>query len=142
MIYLLDLNYTLVSNSPDRNTKRPKVFTDQIDGEEYHQWLIELLRPHKVIMITARPDKYREYTLARILEKTGWQPMEAYFNTHNERPPISKKRALETFVFHKHGADGTQYYGLESNPMTRNMYAKFGIKSQRLGSEADFVLPV
>jgi hypothetical protein len=49
MILLLDLNYTLVENSDDK--RRP--FIKQIEAEQYRRWLVELIRPHHVIMMTA-----------------------------------------------------------------------------------------
>ncbi|MFW5883824.1 MAG: hypothetical protein ACOCVG_05590, partial [Verrucomicrobiota bacterium] len=78
MIYLLDLNYTLVANSPPRGERPLRPFTRQIEKETYRHWLIDLLQPHEVILITARPSRYKEPTLARIADQTGWQPMDAY----------------------------------------------------------------
>ncbi|MEE4211282.1 MAG: hypothetical protein V2I43_18690, partial [Parvularcula sp.] len=85
-IILLDLNYTLVANSPKRGEPPIRPFIRQIEQEEYRQWLIELLRPHRVILITARPNRYQEVTLARIKEKCGWEPMDAYFAEISSRP--------------------------------------------------------
>ncbi|MGB1127627.1 MAG: hypothetical protein ACPG3X_04575 [Opitutales bacterium] len=45
VIYLLDLNYTLVANSPKRRDPPIRPFIRQIEQEAYRQWLIELLRP-------------------------------------------------------------------------------------------------
>ena len=135
MIYLLDLNYTLVANSPKRGEPPLRPFTRQIEQEEYRLWLVELLRPHQVILITARPERYREPTLSRIKERTGWQPMDACFAQINARPQFIKKHLLENHIFPKYGEDGSGYFGLESNPHTRAMYAKFGIVAIRVSDQ-------
>ncbi|MEX0331466.1 MAG: hypothetical protein AB3N64_08600 [Puniceicoccaceae bacterium] len=130
MIYLLDLNYTLVGNSPRRGDPPIRPFIRQIEQEEYRQWLVELLRPHKVILITARPDRYREVTLERIKEKTGWEPVDAYFAQIQARPPQIKEHLLKTHIFPKYGNNG--YFALESNPYTREMYKGYGIEAVRV----------
>jgi len=135
MIYLLDLNYTLVGNSPERRAPRIRPFTKQLEQETYRQWLVELLRPHHVILITARPDKYREPTLERIQALCQWQPEEAYFAEISNRPPAIKKHLLLKYIFPKHGKDGSQYLGVESNPMTHAMYRGYGIASVRVDAE-------
>ena len=104
MIYLLDLNYTLVANSPARGAPPIRPFIRQIEREEYRQWLVELLRPHRVILITARPDRYREITLARIYERTGWSPMDAYFARIKSRPHMIKEQLLRNCIFPKYGS--------------------------------------
>ena len=124
-ICLLDLNYTLVSNQVSTKTLRP--FSRRLEAEEYRADLIEAVRGDHVILITARPDRQQEETLANILRKTGWQPQEWYFNDIDAWPPAFKKSALQRFIFPKHGEDGDLYYAVESNPRTRAMYAKFGI---------------
>lgn len=139
MIYLLDLNYTLVGNSPQRGTPPVRPFIRQIEQEEYRQWLVELLRPHRVILITARPDRYREPTLARIRELTGWEPMDAYFADINSRPHMIKEHLLEDYIFPKYGRDG--YFGLESNPHTRAMYMRKGIDAVRVNDQEMIWLP-
>ncbi|MDP0498694.1 MAG: hypothetical protein Q7P63_01220 [Verrucomicrobiota bacterium JB022] len=139
MIYLLDLNYTLVGNSPERGSAPIRPFIRQIEQEEYRQWLVELLRPHQVILITARPDSYREPTLTRIQEQTGWQPEAAFFAEIRNRPPQIKQHLLETHIFPRYGRTG--FYGLESNPRTRSMYEKFGIASEPVTDPERFRLP-
>jgi hypothetical protein len=124
MIILLDLNYTLVSNSLTK--KSP--FTNQIEGEEYREWLIELVKPYTTILITARPQHHRDQTLQSIVDKTGWQPQDAYFNTYNLRPPQAKERMLIDLIFLRYGRD-SPYLAIESNPRTRTMYAKYNIPS-------------
>ncbi len=83
--YLLDLNYTLVANSHEKHSP----FAEQIRQETYRDWLVALLRSRYVILMTARPVKYRELTLDSIQEKTGWTPNESYFNSYNLPPPQS-----------------------------------------------------
>lgn len=139
MIYLLDLNYTLVGNSPQRGTPPVRPFIRQIEQEQYRQWLVELLRPHRVVLITARPDRYREPTLARIREQTGWAPMDAYFADINSRPHMIKEHLLEDYIFPKYGRGG--YFGLESNPHTRAMYKRKGIDAVRVNDQEMIWLP-
>jgi hypothetical protein len=127
VIYLLDLNYTLIGNSAPHGT-HPEPMHKRIQTETYRQWLVDLLRPHRVILITARPDRWREATLARIQELTGWQPMDAYFDDGVTRtPPAIKRHILLDLIFPKYGRG--DYYGIESNPKTRDMYTTLGIPS-------------
>jgi len=100
----------------------------RMETETYRQWLVEMLRPHQVILITARPDRWKAPTLARIQELTGWQPMDAYFDDGSIRtPPAIKRHILLDQIFPKHGRG--EYYAIESNPKTRAMYATLGIPS-------------
>jgi len=127
VIYLLDLNYTLVANSAPRGTALAPM-RKRLTMECYRPWLVEMLRTHPVILITARPERWKEATLARIGELTGWQPMDAYFDDGSIRtPPAVKRRILLEKIFPKHGHG--EYYAIESNPKTRTMYAAFGIPS-------------
>jgi len=141
MIYLLDLNYTLVGNSPKRGDPPIRPFIRQIEQETYRQWLVELLRPHQVVLITARPDRYREVTLDRIEEQTGWRPMDAWFALINSRPHMIKEHLLTTCVIPKYGEAGSGYFGLESNPHTRAMYGRYGIQSIRVTDQELWMLP-
>lgn len=127
MTILLDLNYTLVSNSPKFGSP-PAPMTKRMDSERYRKWLIEMVRPHHVILITARPDSWREVTLARIEDLTGWRPQEAYFDEGATRtPPAIKRHILLTKVFPRH--DRGNMLAIESNPKTRDMYHTLGIPS-------------
>jgi hypothetical protein len=124
MIILLDHNFTLVANSDVKLSP----FTRQIAAETYRQDLVDAIRDQTVILITARPHKYREETLSSIKAKTGWSPAEAYFNTENDRPPVSKRKVLERHLLNRFKP--YEMFGIESNPQTRGMYATFGIRSQ------------
>ena len=139
MIYLLDLNYTLVGNSPKRGEPPLRPFIRQLEQETYRGWLVDLLRPHQVILITARPNRYREATLERIKALTDWQPMDAYFAEIEARPPQIKEHLLNTHIFPKYGTSG--YFGLESNPHTRAMYARYGINAVRVSDQEMMWLP-
>ncbi len=122
MIILLDLNYTLVANSKEK--RQP--FISQIDNETYRPWLIKLVKKHHVILITARPARYKEATLESILKKTGWQPQESYFNSYGLAPPEAKETILNQHILHKQQG---VLLAIESNPRTRAMYNKYGIHS-------------
>lgn len=128
-IALVDLNYTLVGNSPKWGEPRITPFSRQIEQETYRQWLVDFLRDKYAILITARPARYREQTLERILSQTGWQPQEAYFAEISAPPPEIKEDLLLRYIFPKHGKNDADFFGIESNPKTREMYKKYGIKS-------------
>ncbi len=134
-IALVDLNYTLVENSPKWGAPKIYPFIRQIEQETYRQWLVDFLRDKYAILITARPQKYREATLERIKLLTGWQPQEAYFAEISATPPEIKEDLLLRYIFPKHGRNGKDYFGIESNPKTRAMYNKYDIKAL---SFADF----
>lgn len=135
MKYLVDLNYTLVGNSPKWGEPRITPFSRQIELETYRQWLVNFLRDKYAILITARPIRYKEQTLARIFSQTNWQPQEAYFAEISATPPEIKEDLLLRYIFSKHGKNGEDFFGIESNPKTRAMYERYGIKSL---SEKDF----
>ena len=126
MIILLDLNYTLVANSPSHGTTPPRMEL-RLRDECYRQWLVEIVRPHTVVLITARPERWLIPTLERIEQETGWKPDDACFAPQGWwNPPAIKERLLHRDVFPSHGRDA-RYLAIESNPRTREMYAKFNI---------------
>ena len=125
-IILLDLNYTLVSNSPNCYGPYPK----RIYQQKYEQELLDMIEDNYVILITARPEKYKEETLAHIKKLTGWGPDESYWN-RNMTPPEIKQYWLTNKIFPEHGTDTSKYYAIESNANTRRMYTRNGIKSNR-----------
>ena len=130
-IALVDLNYTLVENSPKWDAPKIYPFIRQIEQETYRQWLVDFLRDKYAILITARPQKYREATLERIKLLTGWQPQEAYFAEISATPPDIKEDLLLRYIFPKHGRNEKDYFGIESNPKTRAMYLCYNIESLR-----------
>lgn len=130
-IALVDLNYTFVENSPKWGAPKIYPFIRQIEQETYRQWLVDFLRDKYAILITARPQKYREATLERIKLLTGWQPQEAYFAEISATPPEIKEDLLLRYIFPKHSRNGEDYFGIESNPKTRAMYLCYNIESLR-----------
>lgn len=134
MIVLLDLNYTLAVRK--HGERQPFAdFARCIEVETYRAWLIDLIREQFVILLTARPDRYRDATLGRILHLHGWSPHEAHFNPERFlRPHLWKQRALLQHIFPRHGEPHPgKYIGIESNPQTRAMYARLGIPSVPVG---------
>lgn len=125
MKYLLDLNQTLVDREKDAPRIRP--FELQIECETYRQWVVELLRNEYVILMTARPAKYKQATLDRIKALTNWQPQEAYFGEIRSYPHVKKEQLLRRYVLPKYSP--TELFGIESNPKTRAVYARYGIAS-------------
>ena len=129
MKYLVDLNYTLVGNSPKWGESRITPFSRQIEQETYRQWVVDFLRDKYAILITARPIRYKEQTLARSFSQTNWQPQEAYFAEISATPPEIKEDLLLRYIFPKHVRNGKDYFGIESNPKTRAMYKRYDIYS-------------
>lgn len=90
---------------------------------------MDFLRNKYAILITARPTRYKEQTLARIFSQTNWQPQESYFAGISAPPPEIKEDLLLRYIFPKHGKNGEVFFGIESNPKTRAMYGKYDIES-------------
>jgi hypothetical protein len=121
-IILLDLNYTLVANSPKHGTT-PERMEKRLATGQYRQWLAELVRPYTVVLMTARPETWKNRTLDRIEEQTGWRPQHACFAPIGWRnPPAIKEHLLKKDISPIHGEDA-RYIAIESNPRTRGMYA-------------------
>lgn len=125
-IILLDLNYTLVANSPAHGTT-PVRMDKRLAGEQYRQWLVELVRPYTVILMTARPENWTTKTLDRIEAQTGWRPQDACFAPIGWwNPPAIKQHFLHKRVFPIQG-ESARYIAIESNPRSREMYARHEI---------------
>lgn len=118
-----------MGNSPKWGEPRITPFSRQIEQETYRQWLVDFLRDKYAILITARPIRYKEQTLARIFSQANWQPQESYFAEISATPPEIKEDLLLRYIFPKHGKNGADFFGIESNPKTRAMYGKLGIDS-------------
>lgn len=131
-IILLDLNYTLISNSwAIRYDKLP----EKINNRKYEHELIDLIRDNYVILITASP-YYTSYdSLKHIEDNTTLKVDETYWN-FGKRPHELKKYWLEKAVLPKHGSDPNKYLAIESNENTRAMYAEFGIEAR---PKSDFI---
>ena len=126
-IILLDLNYTLVANNPARGTT-PVRMEKRLAGEQYRQWLVELVRPYTVILMTARPETWMMRTLDRIEAQTDWRPQDACFAPVGWwKPPAIKHHFLNKKVFPIHG-ESARYIAIESNPRSREMYARHEIQ--------------
>lgn len=136
MIILLDLNYTLVANNPTRGAT-PARMEKRLAGEQYRQWLVELVRPHTVVLITARPEIWMSRTLDRIEHETGWRPQDSCFAPQGWwNPPAIKEHLLKKNVFPKYG-NQSRFLAIESNPRSREMYDRFGIQSLWVTAEGD-----
>ncbi len=134
LVILLDLNYTLVANSHIKQTP----FLAQIKQETYRKDLIELVRPHNVILITARPDKYKAVTLGNIEQQTGWKPDRAYFNTTRLYPHQFKRKTFVEEIEWRYGSE--KFVAIESNPKTIKEYQLLGITC--LSIQTEFPPPV
>lgn len=136
-IVLLDLNYTFVENQSETARLGGPDFGRRLAFERYRVWLREFLRDRQVILITARPARYRAATLAHMDSLLGWRPAECYFNEHDLPPAVCKQEVLLREIFPRHGrpADGARYVAIESNPRTAVMYAGHGIPALRVWDE-------
>ena len=125
-IILLDLNYTLISNSWDiRHDKYPK----KILNRQYAMELIDLIKDNYVILITASPYYTSFDSLKHIEENTDLKIDESYWN-FGKRPPELKEYWLKKAVLPTHGYDNKKYLAIESNEDTREMYARYGIEAR------------
>lgn len=126
-IILLDLNYTLISNSWSiRYDKYP----DKILNRQYEHELVNKIKDNYVILITASPDYTASDSLKHIEENTDLKIAESYWNFGKQRPPALKEYWLKKEVLPKHGDDPRKYLAIESNEDTRDMYAKYGIEAR------------
>lgn len=129
-IVLMDLNVALSSNF---DSMYKYGFEDFIKNHErYRQWMVELLRPEYVILITARNIKWAIPTLKRIADETDWQPDVALFNDtgyDGADAPKIKEHQMINHVFKNYGDDPTIYHAIESNSGSRAMYRRLGLTS-------------
>ena len=123
-IILLDLNYTLISNSRECHKRYP----ERIYEQKYEEELIDLVKNNYVILITARPEKYKDQTLNHIKDLTGFTPDESFWNI-GMTPPKLKEYWLKKSIFPSHGEETNQYLAIESNPKTRAMYKEYAIEA-------------
>ncbi len=130
-IILLDLNYTLVADSPAKGRGPRRPYSQKITEETYRQWLVELCRPHTTLLVTVRTVDHQEQTLAHIQALTGWTPDGWYFNHLSLSPPRWKGWALRNRIFPVYGRDAA-FYAIESNPHTTAMYARAGIPAVKV----------
>lgn len=133
MIVLLDLIFTLVERKFD--PKSPPVRTEvHLQSERYREWLLRFIEPHRVFLVTARPNKHRDATLARIAsELDGWQPEVAFFNLNDQEPHEWKRRVMIEHILPNHAP--SQLIAIESNPRSRTMYASFGVPCLQVSPE-------
>jgi hypothetical protein len=114
-IILLDINYTLVANSPAHGIA-PVRMEKRLAGEQYRQWLVDLVRPYTVILMTARPENWMTRSLDHIEDQTGWRPQHACFAPIGWwNPPEIKQHFLHKRVFPIHG-ESAGYIAIESTP--------------------------
>ena len=131
-IILLDLNYTLISNSwKIRYDKYPK----KILNRQYEEELVNKIKDNHVILITASPYYTSFDSLKHIEENTELKIAESYWN-FGKRPPELKEYWLKKAVLPTYGNDPSKYLAIESNEDTREMYAKFGIEAR---PKTDFI---
>lgn len=128
-IILLDLNYTLISNSDKCFGAYPR----RIYKQKYEKELIDVIKNNYVILITARPITYKEETLRHLKKLTNFEPDDSYWNFEKNKgdmqPHKLKEYWLEKEIFKKYGDNPNLYFAIESNKLTRKMYHKKGINA-------------
>lgn len=142
-VILLDLNSTYAANASEVHLMQVGIY--HVQREVYRKWLTELLRGRTVVMMTARPAQYAAETLARIKALEGWAPELALFNQWRAKAADAKARMLRETVIPRFGApEGDRYVAIESNSLTRAMFAKQGIKAytqQQVKANPDLLGP-
>ena len=127
-IILLDLNSTYAENAMQVHIMRKGIYN--VNSEFYRKWLTTLLRKYKVIMLTSRPEYYKEQTLKRIKSLENWQPENAFFNKWRLPAPTAKEKMLHDLVWPEYGyMEETEYIAIESNFKTQDMFRSHGINA-------------
>ena len=127
-IILMDLNVALSENFSEMRRYPMWEFVSSV--ETFRQWMVELLRDEYTIVVTARDIRWRERTLERLHEQTGWTPQEAWFNnTGISGAAAVKQQLVSQYVLPRHGAAPGEYLAIESNYRTRQMYRALGIRA-------------
>jgi hypothetical protein len=127
-IVLMDLNVALSSNFKEMRYHNFETFVKEV--EEYRDWMVELLRNEYVVLITARDTKWGKTTLNRIWDTQKWSPNHAMFNDtgiSGADAHLVKKHQVLNKVFPIYGDNPKQYFAIESNSRTREMYSSLGI---------------
>ncbi len=142
-IILLDLNFTLVANSHLKQRQPGLTYVQKIAYETYRQWLVDLIRDHRVLLCTVRYQQYQQVTLDHIRSLTGWLPEAAFFNpTTDYRGYIVKDAYLREHIFQQYGSTDEQaYFAIESATQTRAMYKRHGIAAAPVGNAIWSSLP-
>jgi hypothetical protein len=125
MIILLDLNYTLVANSRD-TFSRELPYEKRIEQETYREALIEMIKPHYVVLVTIRDKKYQKQTLERISTLTHWLPHECHFAPQPMSPPDWKEQVLKKLLA-RMDKNPAHYLAIESNEDNVKMYQRHGV---------------
>ncbi len=140
-VILLDLNATLSANMRDVMSVRRKgvPFSKCIaEIEIYREWLVDWMRKTDflVYLFTVRKIVYREPTLQRIRELSGWNPHRAFFNdTGSSIPERAKEKMLEGHILTHVEPDNL--IAFESNQKSRKMFDRHGIRNRRIRVPAD-----
>lgn len=142
-VVLLDLNYTLVGNSPAKRQGPRRPYREKIGEETYRGWLLDLFADATVHLVTIRRDYYRDVTLERIAEQLeGWQPDAHHFCPRDGMSaPQWKQEVLGAVIFPTYGrGPAAGLLAIESNQETRRMYVRRGVRVCRI-TPADDAAP-
>lgn len=126
MIYLLDLNYTLASSV----AMNFKTFVYNVKADVYRKDLAEALANERIFLVTARTDNYKDETIAKIKKDLALNIERYYFKPFVRRMvkvhDFKKEVALSLFA---EGFKAEDFFGIESNAVTRAAYKSIGIDS-------------
>ena len=137
---LLDLNFTLSEHFKKLGPAFGPAFEKKIlEKETFRDWLVEWLRESglPVFLFTVRNARYRDATLRRIAEQTGWSPDDAYFNDTGMAGKFAAKVKSVLLDRVLQRVPANYLYSFESNPATRAMLKKRNIRTVRIAKPQD-----
>lgn len=135
---LLDLNFTLSEHYKKLGPPFGPLFGERIlKKETYRDWLVDWLRESRlpVYLFTVRNARYRDATLRRIAQETGWSPDDAYFNDTGLKSAPEVKSVLLDRVLER--VPKSYLYSFESNAKTRTMLKKRNVRTKRIAKLED-----
>ena len=89
-------------------------------------WLIDLLREHHVIALSARDAQSGQEEIEALAREGDWRPTEAHFNPDGLSAPAARLYALEHAIWPEHGQDAT-YVAVETDSAALIQYRNIGI---------------
>ena len=125
-LILLDLNFTLAVNA------HVYFKTQSVEEETYRKWLLDLIKDDYIALITARPDRHREMTLARIKAETGYIFQKTFFRSNIREKVHDFKPRILTENHPAWDKQFEEYIAIESNSQTRNNYISTGIQKLKV----------
>ncbi len=143
-VILLDLNATLSDNWRQVSVGGGDFASRIRKIERYRPWLVNWLQENAseihVLQFTVRKVEYQAITIESIRSKTGWEPDGAYFNNteiSGKYAAKAKDAILDQIISDGYVAD--EMFAFESNPSTRSMLRRRGVRCIRISAPKDLV---